>query len=93
MLSYKPVWAIENYQRLNYIIEDTGEIFHGWPARLNSNDFRFSAMHNGWYVVAFTPMYKPIPQSNVFKNQLLEWKHKNGFAPGGYLKFENRFYK
>lgn len=39
MLTYKPVYAIENY-----IIEDTGEILTGWPARLNSNDFRFSAM-------------------------------------------------
>nr|DAJ24393.1 MAG TPA: hypothetical protein [Caudoviricetes sp.] len=43
-------------------------------------------MHNGWIVVSFVPMYKPLPQSNVFKNQLLEWKRNNGFAPGGYLK-------
>lgn len=47
---------------------------------------RFSAMNNGWIVVSFVPMYKPLPQSNVFKNQLLEWKRNNGFAPGGYLK-------
>jgi hypothetical protein len=43
-------------------------------------------MHNGGIVVSFVPMYKPLPQSNVFKNQLLEWKRNNGFAPGGYLK-------
>lgn len=41
MLSYKPVYTIENY-----IIEDTGEILTGWPARLNPKDFRFSAVHN-----------------------------------------------
>ena len=81
MLSHKPVYVIENYKYQNYIIEDTG-----WPDRLNAKDFRFSAMHNGWIVVSFVPMYKPLPQSNVFKSQLLDWKRSNGFAPGGYLK-------
>lgn len=86
MLTYKPVYTIENYKWQNYIIEDTGEILTGWPARLDAKDFRFSAMYNGWYVVSFVLMYKPIPQSNVFKSQLLDWKQNNGFAPGGYLK-------
>ena len=39
-----------------------------------------------WIVVSFVPMYKTLPKSNVFKNQLLEWERNNGFAPGGYLK-------
>ena len=86
MKMYKPVYEIENYKYQNYIIEDTGEILTGWPYRLDPNDFRFSAMHNGWIVVSFVPMNKPLPQSNVFKSQLLDWKRANGFAPGGYLK-------
>lgn len=93
MLMYKPVYAIENYKHQNYIIEDTGEILTGWPSRLEPKDFRFSAMHNGFLVVSFVPMYNPLPQSNVFKSQLLEWKDNNGFAPSGELKYMNRYYK
>ena len=88
MLMYKPGYEIENY-----IIEDTGEILTGWPSRLDPNDFRFSAMHNGWIVVSFVPMYKPLPQSNVFKSQLLEWKDNNEFAPCGELKYMSHYYK
>ena len=47
---------------------------------MNNKDL--PTMHNGWIVVSFVPL----PKSNVFKNQLLEWKRNNGFAPGGYLK-------
>lgn len=86
MLMYKPVYEIENYKYQNYIIADTGEILTGWPARLDAKDFRFSAMHNGWIVVSYVPMNKPLPQSNVFKSQVLDWKQNNGFAPDGYLK-------
>ena len=93
MLMYKPVYEIENYKYKNYIIADTGEILTGWPSRLDPNDFRFSAIDNGWIVVSFVPMNKPLPQSNVFKSQLLDWKDNNGFAPDGSLKYMNRYYK
>ena len=65
---------------------DTGEILTGWPTRLDAKDFSFSAMYNGWLVVSYVPMNKPLPQSNVFKSQVLEWKQNNCFTPLVYLK-------
>ena len=85
-LQMKIVNEIQNYKYRKYIVEVTGEILTGWPARLEPKEFRFSAIHNEYIVVSFMPFYKPLPQSNVFKSQLLDWKRANGFAPGGYLK-------
>ena len=81
MLLYKLVYLIENY-----IIADKGEILTGWPERLDAKDFRFSGMYKGYIVVSYVPMNKLLPQSNVFKSQLLEWKQNNCFAPLGHLK-------
>ena len=84
---------LPNYTQRRYIVEQTGEIFDGFPASLNPSDYGYRGTHCGYDVISYVWINRHIPQSSITPYEINRWKDNNGFAPGGELKYMNRYYK